>query len=59
MGYEKFTPNIQIQQDDSGRDIQIVDGETRVLYPPDVAEIMDLRAQGMPDDEIRDWLDMP
>jgi hypothetical protein len=57
--YVKFTPNVPIQRDDKGRDIQVVDGKVCVLYPPDVSEIKSLQSQGMPDDEIRDWLDMP
>ena len=56
--YVKFTPNVPIQRDDEGRDIQVVDGKVCVLYPPDVSLIRDLRSQGMPDEDIRSWLDM-
>ena len=56
--YEKFTPNVPIERDSAGRDVQVVDGETRVLYPPHAELANDLRRQGMNDNDVRAWLDM-
>ena len=56
--FEKFQPNIPIVQDSYGRDFQWVNGKKQFLFPPHADEVKNLRSQGMPDEDIREWLDM-
>lgn len=52
-----FTPNVPIQYEGT-KAYQIVDGKKRVLYPPDVLEILALQKDGMPDEDIAAWMKM-
>ena len=55
--YEFFTPGVPIQYE-GAKAIQIVDGQKRVLYPPNVPIIKKLQREGMSDEDIAGWLDM-
>jgi len=54
----EFTPGLPICRNSKGQDVQLVDGKEQPLYPPDVAEINHWRKEGMPDEDIREWLNM-
>ncbi len=55
--YEFFTPGVPIQYE-GAKAIQRVDGQKRVLYPPNVPIITKLQRDGMSDEDIAGWLDM-
>ena len=56
--YESFVPGVPLQFE-GAKAIQIVDGKKLVMYPPDVAFILEhQRAKSMSDEDIAAWLDM-
>ena len=55
--YEVFTPGVPIEYE-GAKAIQIVDGKKRVLYPPDVPEIVAMQQGGMSDEDIAAWMAM-